>query len=296
MIKDFAIAIVHFGNPVITKNCVNSILDFGGFAPEILIVDNSSNLELNLPSVTVLKPGKNLGFGAGVNLAIKALEKKGFEKFLVVNNDVIFPEKFCERLFEFLSSAPIETSILTFQIKRFPETQRVWFNGGYIDWLRLEGAHRDFNKRECEIKRRDFGEVDFFTGAAFFVTASVFKKIGGFDEKFFLYYEDLDFSLKAKHCGVKILFHPELKLFHRVSAGALKGKKSVLKFENEVYYSRIKNKLIIIKRYAKGISFFTSSVSVSAKILKYFAMFLFTMQFESIKFLVKAIIGGLNEG
>ncbi len=179
---------------------------------------------------------------------------------------------------------------------KYPEIQRIWFNGGYVDKFRMEGKHYDIDKDENEIKQRDFRETDFFTGAAFYIAAETFNTIGGFDEKFFLYYEDLDFSLRAKQNGITILFLPELQLFHLVSANTRKSERSLIKFKNEVYFSRIKNKIIIIKRYAIGIYFVTSSISLILKILKYFAMFLSAGDFVSVKFLLKNFIEGLRAG
>ncbi len=295
MTDDFAIVIIHYGNVEITKRCLESIFASNETAPKIFVVDNSSNFNLNFPSVNVFNACENLGFGKAINFALKRLVEKGFEKFLIINNDVIFPKEFLGKLKNYLSNDEIaENSILSFQIRYYPEIQRIWYNGGYVDKLRMEGAHFDINKKENEIAERNLGEIDFFTGAAFYISAETFNKIGGFDEKFFLYYEDLDFSFRAIQKEVRILFLTELQLYHFVSANTRKAANSLMKFNNEIYYSRIKNKIIIIKRYTTGIYIVTSSISLTLKILKYFAMFLFSGDFVSVKFLLKKIIEGLR--
>lgn len=91
----------------------------------------------------------------------------------------------------------------------------------------------------------NIGSMDFLSGCCLAVKKNVFEKIGLFDKSYFLYYEDIDFSIRAKEAGFKFAIEPLSKVYHKVSY-SLKDPASV----QAVYYT-IRNNLNLIKKFVK---------------------------------------------
>lgn len=89
----------------------------------------------------------------------------------------------------------------------FDKAGGVWFSGGSLSWWRMRALHR---QKICPQKRNE----DFLTGCALFIPMEAVGIIGGFDEKFFLYYEDADFSVRAKKAGFQLLAVPAALVDH----------------------------------------------------------------------------------
>jgi hypothetical protein len=79
----------------------------------------------------------------------------------------------------------------------------IWFSGGKINWFKMRAQHQDSIK-----------QTQYITGCAMLIRKEIFKKIGLLDEKFFLYYEDVDFSFRARKNNFKLKIVPTAKVFH----------------------------------------------------------------------------------
>ena len=83
--------------------------------------------------------------------------------------------------------------------------QVIWYGGGLMDWDNVLGSHRGVD----EVDKGQYQEViktAYGTGCALFVRRAVFEKVGMLDPKFYLYYEDLDFSMRSRSCGLSLKF------------------------------------------------------------------------------------------
>jgi hypothetical protein len=89
-----------------------------------------------------------------------------------------------------------------------PPRHTVWFGGGRIAWLRMRALHTRPRSRTIPF------ETGFLSGCALLVKSPVFRIVGLFDERFFLYYEDVDLSLRAKKSGFPIIVHPKATIVH----------------------------------------------------------------------------------
>jgi len=231
MIK-VAIVILHFTNKKQTLSCLLSInkLEAEGLKTEVVVVNNNPkenlhDLETRFNKFSFLETGKNLGYAAGNNFGIKkALEEKPDFVF-VINNDTVLDEKILLNLIEFVKTdkkigilgpkiyfAPgYEFHKERYQVK--DQGKVIWYTGGLIDWPNIVSSHRGVD----EIDHGQYDtpmETDFISGCAMLVKKEVWEKIGFFDERFFLYWEDVDFCQRAKIAGFKIVFVPQAKLWH----------------------------------------------------------------------------------
>ena len=230
--KKIALVILHFNNKDLTLGCLNSIknLVIKGFSLEVIIIDNSLKNELlNLRSkfkeFVFLNPEKNLGFTGGNNLGLKKALEDGADYLFIVNNDTILDKNLLINLLKEMDSDQ-SIGILgpkiyfapgyEFHQEKYKPTDEgkvIWYAGGLIDWQNILASHRgvdEIDKGQYEQKI----ETDFVSGCAMFVKREVFDKVGLFDDKYFLYWEDVDLCTRVKKANFKVMFFPQAKVWH----------------------------------------------------------------------------------
>ncbi len=221
-----SLIIVHFKAKTELFNCLASIAKAKPkVAYEIVVVDNdeekviSEELRQKFPQVKYLKSPGNIGFGAGNNLGAKA--SQGEFLFFLNPDTLIFPETI-DTLVDFLGKnreAGIVAPILLDE-NRKPYILQV----GKLTPLTAMVALSFFNKYfpQNPISQRywlkSFGqdprEVETFPGTAFLIRRKTFEGIGGFDPKLFLFFEEMDLSLRARKAGFKIFIIPKTPIIH----------------------------------------------------------------------------------
>jgi len=209
--KVFIVVLNYNGKDVI-KKCLTSVfkIDYPNF--EVVFVDNNStdgSLELakgNFSKANFIKNEENLGYASGNNIGIRFSLERMAEYVLVLNNDTEVEKDFLTKLIEVMEE---DKKIgIASPVIMDANTKKVWFSGGKIDWLRMKTLHLQNARTETYFKS------DFITGCSMLVKAEVFEKIGLFDEDFFLYWEDADFSLRSKKSGFKNVVVPTSCIYH----------------------------------------------------------------------------------
>lgn len=264
MSKKIFINTLNFNNPDITLKFLNSLKNINkeGLDLHVIIVDNSTKEKLKIKesdfkdlNLKIIKPLENTGFAAGNNIAIKQSLKEGADYILIINNDVILDRNL---LLEMIKKAESDSFIeivvpkiyfakgREFHKKRYQKKELgkvIWYAGGKIDWKNMIVSHKGVD----EVDKGQFNnslETDFATGCCMLVKSEVFKKVGFFDEKYFLYYEDADFSQRVKKAGYKIIYEPKAILWHE-NAGSVGGSGSDLQ---DYFLSR--NRMLFGFKYA----------------------------------------------
>ena len=247
-----AIIILNWNGKKDTLECLESVfkIEYGNF--DVIVVDNGSNdgsvkaIQNKFPEVNVLETGKNLGYAGGNNFGIRYALKKGTDFILILNNDVVVDSQL---LNEFINAWKLfpEGGIFAGKIYYFSQPKVIWYAGA------KRVRHTAYFKhigQGCRDNGKDFNtilETDYASGCAFFVNVSVFKKIGLFEERFFLTYEESDFCYRARRAGFKCYFVPEAKVWHKVSI-SFGGENSAL-----FKYFMARNKLLWAE---KNLNFF----------------------------------------
>ncbi len=163
------------------------------------------------PAVEIVQTGANLGFSGGINMGIRHALAAGAQQVLLLNNDTIVHPRMVERLAERCAA---DVGIVSPAVFHMDPPHRIWSTGGGIDPVLLEitGNHgRGEGLPPGPIAR------EFVTGCAMLISRRVFEEVGLFDERFFMYYEDMDFCLRVCAAGYRILLVPDALLWHRVS-------------------------------------------------------------------------------
>ena len=126
----------------------------------------------------------------------------------------------------------------------YHDEKKIWMAGGYMDRWRALGVHYGYNKKD-EPKYNVAKHVTYSPTCFMLIKREVFDTTGIMDEKYFAYYDDTDFVLRATRLGYKIWYEPSLELLHKVSSSV--GTNSTF----YVYYSN-RNKIYFIRKNFKG--------------------------------------------
>lgn len=178
----------------------------------VVLVDNASTdgsfeaAKKKFSRSIFIRNESNLGFSAGNNIGIQFSLERGADYVVLLNNDTVVAENFLDELIRPMEKRP-DAGIASPLILK-GKSEEVWFSGGKIDWLRMKTIHFRDNPAKEEY------ESDFITGCAMVIKREVFLKIGMLDEDFFLYWEDADFSFRAKKAGFSNLIVPKVKIRH----------------------------------------------------------------------------------
>jgi GT2 family glycosyltransferase len=192
----------------------------------------------------IIPAGANLGFAGGNNVGLAHLSRDtDATHFLLLNNDAFVAQDYFARVADALRAAP-DTGILGCTIYHFPDTERVWFAGGYEDRLRGVALHREIVPLgESPIP------TEWVTGCAMLISRALYDQIGGLAECYYpIYCEDSDYSLKARAAGRSVMIAPRAHVYHKL--GATVGVGEVVP---KVAYWQTRHRLFCIRRnYSPG--------------------------------------------
>jgi GT2 family glycosyltransferase len=240
----------------------------------IYVIDNHSSSDdvkkLNLrfgEKITIIKCEQNYGFSGGNNIGIKSAIANDSYFILLLNNDTIVEKDFLKILInKFKDDKNI--GIVAPQINYYDNRSVIWSAGGSISKVRASGfALSGFNENKLNKNDRI---VEFASGCCLLIKSEVFKKIGLFDENYFLYVEDTDLCYRTTKAGYKLLVTSDTKIYHKVSQATKKSSEIL-----PLYYTT-RNRLYFAKKNF-GYFFYIS-----------FAYIYFTMKIKTLGWLSKS--------
>ena len=213
---------------------------------EVIVVDNASNnqeaetIAQRYPQVKIIKSKNNLGFAGGNNIGIQAAKGK---YIFLVNNDTIFKDFNIQSLIDRIHSSS-DIAIVC------PKIRFAWGNhpiqfAGYSKLTRISVRNRAIGFNE-----EDHGQYDtahptpYAHGAAMLIRRDAIDKVGMMPECYFLYYEELDWSMMFNRVGYQIWYEPKCTIYHKESQAT--GQDSPLR----TYYMT-RNRLLLVQRNPK---------------------------------------------
>lgn len=239
------VILVNFNNYNLTIDCINSIQKSTYKNCNIVVVDNASSDESYLvltdeykddDGVFIIKSNENNGFSAGNNIGINYALEKNADYIMLLNNDTIIDEK----MIEILHSRASDKVVTTPKMYYFSKPNIIWYAGGEIDYKSGEIRHIGLNKIDAE-KYSIERTCSFVTGCCVMLHRDLFEKVGALDECYFMYGEDVDYSIRLKNAGIDILFIPDAKLWHKVGGSSVTSKLNI-------YYDT-RNKLFLMDKF-----------------------------------------------
>ena len=215
---------------------------------EVIVVDNASEkdeasiIQARYPQVKTICSNKNLGFAGGNNLGIKAA--KGKYLFLI-NNDTVFKDFDVQALIDLLESSP-NIGLVCPKIRFAWDYNPIQF-AGYTPLSKITVRNQSIG-----FGKEDNGQYDtphptpYAHGAAMLIKREAIEKVGQMPECFFLYYEEIDWSMMFTRAGYEIWYEPACTIYHKESQST--GQNSPLR----TYYIT-RNRLLLVKRNWIGI-------------------------------------------
>lgn len=182
----------------------------------IVVVDNGSTdgslqklLKVSRKNrkLLIIQNRQNFGFGKAANMGIKKALAMGADRIALLNPDLVFEPSFLDKLVA--NKADLVQVALKFQRGR----KWIYDFGGKINWVLGRTYHLETTN---PTNRFEYAPIDYVSGGATLIKSSVFEKIGFFDEGYFLYYEDVDFSLRARAAGFKLTMDRDIIVEHKL--------------------------------------------------------------------------------
>lgn len=226
-----SIIIVNWNAGIQLRDCINSLINSrynNCILDKIIIVDNDSHddsikliEELNIRNLIIIKNNNNLGFGKACNIGAKN-SKSDFILFL--NPDAFVYEDTFQKLFDHINqNDTVDTAIYGVQLigddgevqrtcARFPKMRNFLvkvlglnkLNSRYFKTYHFE----EWNHNETK-------QIDHVIGAFYLIKREIFKSINGFDERYFVYFEDLDLSKRVRDSGYKAIYLSKIQAYHK---------------------------------------------------------------------------------
>jgi GT2 family glycosyltransferase len=249
-----AVIIVNWNRREDTLACLESLgrLDYPSL--EIILVDNASTdgsagaVRQAFPGVTVLEAPQNLGFVAGNNLGLAHARRNPSGAQVacawLLNNDTVVAPDSLRLLVEAVESYP-GAGAAGPTIYYYDRPAVIWSAGGAIDW-------KHGRTRSLGLETEDRGQagdqpqpVDFVTGCALLAKMEVFERVGMLDPRFYAYYEETEWCVRAARAGYQILHVPRARIWHKISIDARDASSQVL-------YYMMRNRLLFLKLAGSG--------------------------------------------
>lgn len=245
-----AIIVLNWNGLVDTLECLESLagLDYPSF--EVVVVDNGSTdgaveaVRTCFPQVTLIENGENLGFTGGNNVGLRHALLQEADYVLLLNNDTEVAPDFLRCLVEAMEADP-RVGIAGPTVCYYERPDLIWSAGGAIDWRRGRTWMVGLNTADAG----QFGDlprpVDFVTGCAMLVKREVVERVGLLDERFFAYYEEAEWCVRAQRAGFSIIHVPQAKVWHKIPLDARDTSPSV-------HYYMTRNRLLFFKATGAG--------------------------------------------
>jgi GT2 family glycosyltransferase len=208
---ELSIIIVNYQSADYLKNCVASVFDkIKNISFEIIVVNNSEEEISGISDVQVIHPHENLGFGKGHNLGARNAQG---EILWILNADTEILEGDIEKI---IREIRVKREIGVIGVKLMGENNKVqlWSAGSELNLWDLIKNNLGIKSSRKIWESKEKREADWVSGTSLFIRKDLFLKMGGFDEKFFMYFEDIDLCKRVRKTEYKVIYFPEFVVKH----------------------------------------------------------------------------------
>ena len=240
-VNDVSIVIVHYNGADQLRRCLRSVLLSDAGEAEVIVVDNASldscteTVGPEFPAVRFVKSGSNLGSAGGWNMGATE-SSRGILVFL--NDDVVVPPRWLGLLGSNLSDQ--KTGCVGGIALFLDHPDQINSAGGLLDFLGF-GQNRAIGASREAFQGNSSPRPFYAVGTVFATRRDVWEKAGGFDERMFMYADDLDWSWRVRLLGYDIVLDERVIVQHKWRGSALKIDRMVYFLERNEIRALMKN-------------------------------------------------------
>ena len=283
-----SIIIINYKQKILTEECVRSVYEnFKSYPFEVIIVNNSreeslEQLKSDYPDLSVIE-NENKGYSQANNSGAKTAAG---EYLFFLNADTVIKSDFLKSFTEAFKDIKFGAAGLKLKNPDGSFQLSFWKENNFFNEIKNKSEEAEFrekNKRFISEKEKEYGrikEVDWVTGAAMIVRKDNFEKVNGFDEDYFLYYEDADICKRFENIGLKNYFYPGSEIIH------FKGENVNSEFQSGTYFHSKESQL---KYYRKHNNFFNVLALRIYLFAQFLIMYLFTFKKINLRIFLLAI-------
>jgi GT2 family glycosyltransferase len=255
-VTNVGVVLLNWNGAEFTIPCIESLYA-GRMRPcRIVVVDNGSvdgsaeKIRARFPLVELIRNPENLGAAAGRNVGIRPIVTGGVDAVLLLDNDTVVARDCLEAMVAELNSEP-EVAVATGKIMLADPPDRIWYAGADWHYAPFRPPHDGQNSVDTGLfdTKRDVG---FAPTCCMLVRCEAFRQVGLFCERYWVYWEDAEWCLRAQRAGLRMRYVPDAVLWHKVSGsfrkntlGASRGTASA-----SAHYLITRNRLVTIRKYA----------------------------------------------
>lgn len=268
------------------QECLNSVLVSDYINLNIVVIDNGSTddtahlISENYPQINLIQLNKNIGASAASNMGFEYALKKGAKYLLRLDSDMLIDKSMISEMVKFAVSDS-SLGLIFPKILRYDQPDIIWYTGAKRHSFFIVSRAKDFNVKDGGGESSNF-EIDFAPSAAILLSATVVKKTKGFDEDYFVYFEDYDLCIRIKKLDKNIFYCPAAKAWHKIGSDKLSDF-GLMQYQ--------KSKMIFYRKHSSGMHSFLLIIFSFFHII-YRSMF--KASGEHIKPALKGMIKGLK--
>ena len=253
--QDIFIIVLNWNNYNDTKNLIQDLLALSYECKKIVLVDNNSEdlsgekLSQEFPSLHYIQTGYNSGFAGGNNIGIKYAIENDADYIWILNNDIrIKDNNILNKLYSTYltidSVAFLGVKIIDIDKKTVQFIKTKLSNSGFPE-------HLFAGKEDKNLEYSELEDTDYVQGASMFFSSDLIQTIGYMDEKYFLYFEETDWCLRASNKGLKNLTLTSSEIYHSSPDDKI-----------HMYYYMFRNYILFTRNFSLKINWRTYSVRV----------------------------------
>ena len=260
------IFILNWNGGEVVLDCLNSVSKIDYDNLDIIVIDNNSSdnsrsdIHAKFPDIQIIALDNNYGYAKAYNKAFKLINYSNDSFYMLLNNDTVVDKNIIKEFLNAQNRFNDKNYIFGAKIYYMNNKNLIWYRGGKINLPLGIIRHIGIRKEDSSVDTSVI-PTDYITGCCIFTHNSNIAKLNGFDERFTMYCEDVDFSLRGSSLGIRCMYVPSAQIWHKVSHS----------FKNEFSKSKILLKVSsLLKLYHKHVKWYIRYFSFLLLLIRMF--------------------------
>jgi len=261
--RKVSIIILNWNGVKDTIECLESLKKITYPNYDVIVVDNgSSGNDVEVlrqkygDRIYIIENDKNYGLSKGRNIGIRYALERGADYMQILDNDIVVAPDFLTQLINVAQTDP-NIGVAGPKIYHYEQPEKLGYAGRYMNYWTGFVVDRAKGKTDCG-QFEDITDVDYATGGSMLISRNALLKVGLMDERFFFWYEDIEFCTRVIRGNFRVVFVPQAKMWHKGSSiprtTALKNVRAT-----SGYYL-IRNRFILMAKHGNKLQLFTSTL------------------------------------